>query len=122
MIETRWQRYVVAGLLAIAAYQLFAEGSPLARIVLYPGVTLTSGLALLIGSRSHPPGRRLPWRIMAAGQYVAGLADIIWFGWLPVVGTEPPFPSLPDWLYLPAYLLLVSGLGLLVRARTRART
>ncbi|MBW3606032.1 MAG: EAL domain-containing protein [Actinobacteria bacterium] len=120
MTPPRWRLFLLGGLAVIGCY-LLVSGLAFAQLVVYPAITAAAGVALLVGSRSHPPQRRRPWQVMAAAEFLTAVADVMRFAWEPVTGAPPTFPSAPDWLYPVAYVLLIAGLVGLIRARTPGR-
>jgi len=63
---------------------------------------------------------RLPWALIAVGLLAFVVGDVLAYNYKRFFGTELPFPSVADVFYLAVYPLLVGGLVLLVRRRSRA--
>ncbi len=108
-----WQVYLALGLAPIAVYYALGD---LPQSVLYDGLSLAAGLAVLVGVRLHRPRPRLPWLLLAAGQLCWFAGDAAWdvlSRWFHL----QPFPSLADGFYLAGYPLIALGLSMLVGKR-----
>jgi diguanylate cyclase (GGDEF)-like protein/PAS domain S-box-containing protein len=110
-----WAAYLAAGVAMTLAYVSLHAG------VLFNLVGLSAPIVVLIGIRVNRPPHALPWLLFAAGLgfFVAG--DILTYNYPAIFGTEVPFPSLGDPLYLAVYPCLVAGLLLVVRSRMPGR-
>jgi signal transduction histidine kinase len=84
-------------------------------------VGLSAVAAILVGARSNPPGRRLPWYLFALGQAFFVLGDVLAYNYERFFGRPLPFPSIADAFYLGCYVPLVAGLLLLLQARRGRR-
>jgi diguanylate cyclase (GGDEF)-like protein/PAS domain S-box-containing protein len=84
-------------------------------------IALSSPVAMIVGVRMWKPEVRAPWYLFALGQafFVAG--DIITYNYDKLFGTELPFPSIGDVLYLSVYPCLIAGVLMLVRRRNPGR-
>jgi diguanylate cyclase (GGDEF)-like protein/PAS domain S-box-containing protein len=84
-------------------------------------IALSSPVAIVIAVRIFRPRVRAPWYLFALGQtfFVAG--DIITYNYATLFGTDLPYPSIGDLLYLSVYPCLIAGLVLLIRERTPGR-
>ena len=117
-----WQGYLLAGLLVISSGWLLPglTGLPpvLTRVACYEALSLGVVVAVLVGVRRHRPDLALPWCLLAAARamYVAG--DLTFYT-NALVFHDPRFPSLADVFYLGQSPLVVVGLLLLVRRRSR---
>ncbi len=80
-------------------------------------IALSSPVAILVALRIWQPDQKAPWYLFALGQtfFVAG--DVITYNYDKFFGTELPFPSIGDVLYLAVYPCLIAGIILLVRRR-----
>src|SRR5207253_6567549 len=98
---------------------LFGKGTPLNSGPVFNLLGLSSIAAIVAAIRMHRVAR-LSWALIAAGlaTFVAG--DILAYNYKRFFGTDLPFPSVADGFYLAVYPLLVGGLVLLVRRRSRA--
>jgi hypothetical protein len=107
-----WAIYVAAGTVLTLAYVV------LHATILFNLVGISSPIAILVGIRRNRPAHPLPWILFAAGQALFVAGDIITYNYPAIFGTELPFPSLGDPVYLAVYPCLVAGLLLVVRRRT----
>ena len=71
--------------------------------------------------RANRSGARLTWWLLAAGQLLFVVGDLL-FDLHERVWETDAFPSAADGFYLAGYLPLTTGLVLLIRARTRVGT
>ena len=118
MRQKAWLVYLLVGGAALAAF-LFVPSirvGPLFNII---GLSAPAAIALAL--RWHRPSQRLPWLLVAAGQTLFVGGDIITYNYSRFFGTDPPFPSIGDLLYLSVYPFLVAGILLLVRRRSAGR-
>ena len=121
-----------AWLLYLGAMAVLTTGYALAHIQGAPG-WLGSGLvfdliggaaagALIVGARQNPPGAaRLPWYLLAGGQVLFVISDVIAHNYERLFGSTLPFPSVADPFHLAFYPLLVAGMVLLVHNRHEHR-
>jgi PAS domain S-box-containing protein len=114
-----WIAYPVIGTIALFAF-LFVPGmraGPLFNVI-----GLSSPLVIVIAARLHAPRQRLPWYLVAVGQTLFIVGDIITYNYERFFGVEQaPFPSIGDALYLSVYPFLVAGILLLIRRRSPGR-
>jgi len=119
-----WLIYLTAGILVVVAYYLavWAGGPPLLRVALYCLVSVSAGVAVLVGCARNLPDKRarLPWMVLGFSQIVYAVADICFYTSHNIFG-DTDFPALADPLYLSHYPLVVVGLILLIRLRTPGR-
>jgi two-component system cell cycle response regulator len=114
-----WLRLLVGGAGAIVVYYLLPLAGPPAIVsdlvsLLFP-VAATTGV--LVGLAMHRPAHRAPWIVLAAGEGVNLLGDLVGAFQRNVLHNDP-YPSAADVLYLLAYPLLALALVLVVRRRT----
>ncbi|MCX2730050.1 diguanylate cyclase [Saccharopolyspora sp. NFXS83] len=117
-----WPIYLVVCALVALAYFAIPENdatNPL-RIVLYCAISGSAVPALLCGLRAHRPRWRLPWLLIASSQAVYFLADTSFYTAHYLLGITT-FPFVADILYLAHYPLIVTGVLLLIRARSPRR-
>jgi diguanylate cyclase len=81
---------------------------------------LSAVAAILLGVRANRSGARLTWWLLAAGQLLFVVGDLL-FDLHERVWKTDAFPSMADGFYLAGYLPLATGLLLLIRARTPGR-
>ncbi len=111
-----WRSYLVASAVAVAGY--FAVPDGLVKEGVYLCVALAGVAALVVGVRLHRPLLGSAWYLMAAGQALCIVGDVLYSWYEHVVHVEP-YPSPADVLYLAAYPLIAAGLLVLVRIRRR---
>jgi PAS domain S-box-containing protein len=110
-----WLAYVVAGAVGLSAF-LFVPGFRQGPI--FNAIGLSGAVLIVLAVRIHRPAQRLPWYLVAAGMtcFVAG--DVLTYNYERFFGTDPPFPSMGDALYLAVYPFLVAGILMLIRRRS----
>jgi PAS domain S-box-containing protein len=115
-----WLIYLVAGVLASAAY--FLIGSAVGQAAVYSGVGLSSVAAVVFGTLANPlgPSRVSSWLLIGSGVLMFVIGDIVWDVYEIVLDRKVPFPSYADALYLAGYPLLAAGLSLIVLRGTRS--
>jgi hypothetical protein len=59
-------------------------------------IGLSAVAAILVGARSDPAGRRLPWYLFALGQALFVLGDVLAYNYQRLFGRPLPFPSIAD--------------------------
>jgi len=116
-----WRWYAALGAAATAGYFVLGRiaVSPLVPVLWYACISVSGAVALVTGARGHRPARRLPWYLLAAGQFVYACADLVFYLMRSVYGIDQ-YPYYDDLLYLSSYPLLAAGLIACVRARTPA--
>jgi hypothetical protein len=117
MSPLAWRAYLGAGALA-AGVVLALPVAP--RAVLLVAVGASAALAIAAGVRGHRPAGGGAWWLLAAGQGLFVLGDVL-FTVNDLVLHIEPFPSLADALYLAGYPVLAGGLALLLRRRSATR-
>jgi diguanylate cyclase (GGDEF)-like protein/PAS domain S-box-containing protein len=93
-----------------------AGNGPLINLLGLSGV-----VAIVAGIRMNRPRARVAWWLFAAGQFLFFSGDIYTYSYPKLTGTEVPFPSFGDALYVAVYPVLMAGLLALVRRRTPRR-
>jgi diguanylate cyclase (GGDEF)-like protein/PAS domain S-box-containing protein len=118
MKRRAWLLYLCAGEAALLAF-LFVPGMRQGWV--FNAIALSSPIAIVAAVQMWKPEVRAPWYLFALGQtfFVAG--DIITYNYDKFFGTELPFPSVGDLLYLSVYPCLIAGILLLVRRRNPGR-
>lgn len=114
-----WLIYLSVGALALALFLFDVLNLRLGP--LFNVIGLSSPIVIVIAVKLHRPEHRLPWYLVAIGQTLFILGDVITYNYHRFFGTELPFPSPGDILYLSVYPFLVLGILLLIRARTPGR-
>ncbi|MGH2635056.1 MAG: putative bifunctional diguanylate cyclase/phosphodiesterase [Actinomycetota bacterium] len=118
MRRRAWLLYLSCGVAALLTY-LFVPG--MRQGWLFNLIALSSPVAIVIAVRMWNPPVRAPWYLFALGQLFFVTGDLITYNYDKFFGTELPFPSIGDVLYLLVYPCLVAGILLLVRSRTPGR-
>ncbi|HLA92985.1 MAG TPA: PAS domain S-box protein, partial [Actinomycetota bacterium] len=113
-----WLLYLSGGLVALLAF-LFVPG--MREGWFFNAIALSSAIAIVIAVQMWKPEVRAPWYLFALGLtfFVAG--DVITYNYNRFFGTDLPFPSVGDLLYLSVYPCLIAGLLLLSRRRSPGR-
>jgi signal transduction histidine kinase len=117
MTPTVWRSYLGAGALAAGAVLLLPV---VPEAVLVIAVSASAAVAIVAGIVRHRPAARAAWWLLAAGQGLFVLGDVL-FSVNELILHIEPFPSLADALYLAGYPVLAMGLALLVRHRSITR-
>ncbi len=113
-----WALYLSIGGAVLTAF-VFVH--PIRVGPLFNVIGLSAPIAIVIAARMHAPRQRLPWYLVAIGQALFVAGDVITYNYERFFGTEPPFPSIGDVLYLSVYPFLIAGVLLLVRRRSPGR-
>jgi diguanylate cyclase (GGDEF)-like protein len=110
-----WRWWLAAGVLAITAYYLVPEGST-AGTLLYSGIGISSGLAILIAVRRYRLPKPAMWYWIVAGIFASTIGDVLYDHYKYVLVKEA-YPSFADIFYLASYPCMLIGLLMLVRGR-----
>jgi len=113
-----WKCYIALGLALGVIYAIAPQ--PEAKLVVWPLLTLSSVIAILVGIRMNRPAVRGPWFLLAAGVAMFAAGDNL-FSFLAYIHTDPGFPSYVDLVYLCVYPLMTAGLVWMVRVRSNSR-
>ncbi|BEL02030.1 hypothetical protein Q0Z83_002210 [Actinoplanes sichuanensis] len=105
-----WWIYLVLASTAATAYVLTPFHS--ASRWVYVLVNCTAPIATWIGLQRNAPQRRGGWQVIVLGLALSGIGDLI-FALYSLDGTNPPFPSVADALYLVAHLAIAAGAAML---------
>jgi hypothetical protein len=98
---------LVAAIFALPKYHVYLWGL----------LGLCSALAIVIGVVRNRPEHRVAWIVIAMGMATFAAGDITYDVLTDILHEVNPFPSVADAFYLVTYLLLASGLVLMVRSR-----
>jgi len=109
-----WLSVPIIGALLIALFYALPAGT-IEQSSVYDLLGLFVVVAALIGIRLHRPAGWQPWVILALGELLFVLGDIIWTVYAAL--GEDPFPSAADAAYLLGYPVLAIGLGIAIRRR-----
>jgi GAF domain-containing protein len=118
MKRRAWLLYVSGGLTALLAF-LFV--SDLRHGWFFNLLAVSSPVAIVLAVRMWKPEPRGAWYLFALGQALFVAGDVITYNYDRFFGTELPFPSVGDVLYLSVYPCLVAGILILVRRRSPGR-
>jgi PAS domain S-box-containing protein len=113
-----WALYLSIGGALLAAF-VFVH--PIRVGPLFNIIGLSAPIAMVVAARMHNPRQRLPWYLVAIGQALFVAGDVITYNYQTFFGTETPFPSIGDVLYLSVYPFLIAGVLLLVSRRSPGR-
>jgi diguanylate cyclase (GGDEF)-like protein len=105
--------YVLIGV-AISIGYFAVSGPPGVQHLVYQATGVYGVAGILYGIRRHRP-QGLAWPMIALGLSLWVLGDLYWNAYAWVTGSEAPFPSPADALYLLAYLPLLAGILVVVR-------
>jgi diguanylate cyclase (GGDEF)-like protein len=113
-----WRWYLLVG--ALATLPIVAIPDSWWYTAWYDTIGLSAVAAILIGVRANRPGMRLTWWLLAVGQLLFVVGDLL-FDLHDRVWQIDAFPSVADGFYLSGYLPLAAGLVLLIRVRNPGR-
>ena len=100
--------------LVIAVYCL-----PQYHVYLWGLLGLGSAAAIIVGIVRNKPTHRAAWVVVAMGITTFAFGDISYDVLTEFMHERNPFPSIADVFYLATYVLLATGLLLMVRSRRR---
>ena len=113
-----WLIYLLTGTVVLAAFL----GFPSFRMgPVFNVIGLSGTAAILVFLLIHKPEHQIPWLLIAAGLTLFVAGDVITYNYESFFGTEPPFPSIGDLLYLLVYPFLAAGILLMLRSRSPGR-
>jgi diguanylate cyclase (GGDEF)-like protein len=120
----RWAWPTYAALVAMGiAMELALPAGELIQSIVYDVVGLSAVIAILLGIALNRPERPLPWILLALGNLLFVVGDVLWTVVEQVTG-EIPYPSIADLAYLGGYPFLILAflicVGLRVRGGDRA--
>jgi diguanylate cyclase (GGDEF)-like protein/PAS domain S-box-containing protein len=81
----------------------------------------SAAVAVVVGARRYRPRGKLGWELIALGQILFVVGDVLAYNYEPLFGGKLPFPSIADAFYLANYPCLVVGLVVLLRASDPTR-
>jgi diguanylate cyclase (GGDEF)-like protein len=118
MDRRTWRLYLAAGTVAALAIVVIPDSWWYTGW--YDTIGLSAVAAILVGVRRNRPRTRLTWWLLAAGQLLYVVGDLL-FDLHERLWETDAFPSVADGFYLSGYLPLAAGLALLIRARSPGR-
>ena len=114
MKRRAWLLYLFGGALMLLGWEFI----PAIKIgPVFNVIALSSPAAIMLAVRMWKPEQRAPWYLFALGQTLFVAGDVITYNYDKFFGTDLPFPSIGDVLYLSVYPCLIAGILLLVRHR-----
>jgi diguanylate cyclase (GGDEF)-like protein/PAS domain S-box-containing protein len=113
-----WFAYAALGSIALAGYLVIPamQSGPVFNAISISGV-----VAILVGVRLHRPKHVFPWYLFALGQALFTAGDIITYNYPALFGTELPFPSIGDPVYLAVFPCVALGLIRMIGSRSSWR-
>ena len=111
-----WYIYAGLGALATVLYYTVAHYS-----YVYNAIVASSPLMIVTAVQVRRPRHRAPWYLLALGQALFVAGDVVAYNYDWFFGTDLPYPSIADLLYLSVYPCLALGLLLIVRHRAPGR-
>ncbi len=118
MKRRAWILYLLFGYALLGVWE-FVPGAKVGP--LFNAIALSSPVAIVIAVRMWRPPQRAPWYLFAFGQTLFVAGDVITYNYNRFFGTDLPYPSIGDVLYLAVYPCLVAGVLLLIRRRSPGR-
>lgn len=109
---------IVAGTVVVVSQAL--PWPLLVKDLAYNLISLSVVVAILVGIRRYRPSAPSAWYMMAAGQGLWLIADVLFSVQQDLLGMDD-FPSLADLFYLLGYPVFAVSLAMLVHDRTRSR-
>jgi PAS domain S-box-containing protein len=114
-----WLLYLAASGVAMAAYFGVLHGP--AQNIAYDLAAASSALAIVAGVRHWQPVRRLPWYLLAIGQTMTLVGELV-YDWYDLIRhVDAPVPSLADAGFLIGYVFTISGVVTVARSFSSTR-
>ena len=82
-----------------------------------PLLSMSSAVAIVVGTRMHRPGARRAWLLMALGQFLFALRRRLHLRYPTLTHHEVPFPSIGDGSTWPSTRRCSAGMLLIARRR-----
>ena len=119
MPRRAWIWLLLLGVPVALSYPWLPDGSLVAGIC-FEGLGAIACVIMMVAIRVRRPAQVRMWWLLAAGSSFSVLGDLTYDVLLNALHVDA-YPSVADVFYLLSYPVTVSGLGLLVRGRTRGR-
>ena len=113
-----WLLYILGGTLLLLGWEFVP---PLKIGLVFNVIAFSSPVVIVIAVRTWRPEHRLPWYLFALGQTLFVAGDVITYNYERLFGSELPYPSIGDILYLSVYPCLIAGVLLMVHRRSPGR-
>ena len=114
--QRAWLVVPIVGAALLALFYALPVGA-VTQSAVYDALGLTMAAAAILGIRLHRPAGWQAWLLIAIGQLLFVVGDLIWTTYAAI--GEDPFPSPADVAYLAGYPLIAIGLALAIRGRVR---
>ena len=115
-MDRAWIGFLAFGAVIIGCYFL-GDGGLIPSIV-YEALAAVSAVAIVVGVRINRPEHRSPWFLLAGGQALFVIGDVLYTFYTFALGVEVPWPSLADPIYIIGYVLIIGGILQMVRLRS----
>ena len=119
LAERAWWLYLLAMALLTGGYVVAHATGPewLNSGPVYNLIGGSAVVALVIGARHNAPRHRLPWYLLAVGQGLFLISNIISYNYEKLFGSALHVPSIADPFHLAFYPFFVAGMLLLIGER-----
>lgn len=113
-----WLLYILGGTLLLLGWEFVP---PLKIGLVFNVIAFSSPVVIVIAVRTWRPDQRRPWYLFALGQTLFVAGDVITYNYEKLFGSELPYPSIGDILYLSVYPCLIAGVLLMVHRHSPGR-
>jgi len=113
-----WLLYILGGTLLLLGWEFVP---PLKIGLVFNVIAFSSPVVIVVAVRTWRPEQRLPWYLFALGQTLFVAGDVITYNYEKLFGSELPYPSIGDILYLSVYPCIIAGVLLMVHRRSPGR-
>jgi diguanylate cyclase (GGDEF)-like protein len=114
-----WLLYLGCGAAMLGGYYLLPLLSlpDVTRVIAYVAISCSACVAVVVGIRWHRPAHRAPWILVASGQFIYAIGDLVFY-LNRIVLENDRYPGVDDAFYLVSFPVMAAGLLLFIRART----